>query len=478
VIIRTAVNKKPIVVESPKKSLFVPVAAPVSKKIKEQEVYKNESQLAIDIEEKPNVTKNVKVVPPKVVEKTPLPTEAEKVPVKTVVVQPPTPTVVEEKTKKTIVTPEKDSSIVKVDIPVPTIVKEGKKDSLPMEKIVPTVPRPMPVVVKTTTDKVISPVSKIKEKKVIPPTKPTAPKPAVVGSDTPLKLPYEDFLATLDVEKEEAKETETVPKTVPSLPTTVLARKVKKVSVPTPLPMIASNGRLTFDKIEAVKKPEKKIDFLGGYKEKIAKTKGLSFGFFGSINNTSLWSRQASDANVNGSLSPNLDFGTSYGLALSYDFTPNYGIQLEWIIDSKQGQKYYNFRPQNNAKMRHNYTDINLRYTHFPVLFKYKFNRYSDLTKQPSVINYLVGFQYGWLKSAEINMDNPVIQNDLLKKNSFGFVLGMDYDLYLTKNYLFSVGARSSLSTNSNSLVSLPFGQKTKNLLFGIKAGLTYRFGK
>ncbi len=458
-VVSKPVAKTTVVPTAPKQTVQeTPIVKEEKTKKVIEDVVKQEAKEGNNVKANPvRLTENANPPEQKPVETLPIDTVGEPVEMK---ISPPTaPVVKQQNSKPTEVAP---------------LSKEKEIDSEPKESIV-VQPATVPKVVKETTPAIAAPT-----KETTP--KPATPKaaPVIIGdeAETPLRLamdtPFPSFEEekkpepTVAVEEEIKQEAKT---------SAVEAEETAATFIP-PLPSIKRSSVLSaVDDEMGLKKPSQQIDLLKRG-AKLAKTTGLSFGVFGTINNTSLWSSRASEANVNGTLNPNLDFGTSYGLALSYDFTPNYGIQLEWIIDSKQGQKYYNFRPQPNARMRHNYTDINLRYTHFPVLFKYKFNRYSDLTKQPSVINYLIGFQYGWLKSAEINMDNPVIQNDLLQKNSFGLVLGMDYDLYLTKNYLFSVGARSSLSTNSNSLVSLPFGQKTKNLLFGIKAGLTYRFGK
>ncbi len=211
----------------------------------------------------------------------------------------------------------------------------------------------------------------------------------------------------------------------------------------------------------------------------IADANKLYFGTFGSVHNNWLLANEGLSSAVNNKgLDQMLDFGHAYGFVLGYDITKNFGLQAEWIIKSHQGQKFDTY---NAAKRTRQFeTDINLVYSQFPLLFKYRRSRYSGLTKQPIVTNWSAGVQYGVLRSAEINADNPIFQQDLLKQSSWGWVFGVDYDIYLSKNYFVTLGARSSLSTTSDSFNQLRFPgpNRTNNLLFGLRGGISYRFNK
>jgi hypothetical protein len=148
-------------------------------------------------------------------------------------------------------------------------------------------------------------------------------------------------------------------------------------------------------------------------------------------------------------------------------------MSLDWVIKSYQGQVFdYVTHMHIHAK-----NDVRLTYTHFPLLFKYKFNSYSGVTRQPMVLNCIAGLEYGSLKAAEINVPNRNLQNDILRNHSWGFVLGADYDVYLTDNYYLTFGVRSSLTTGANKgEFILPTNSTTNNLLIGGKLGLNYRF--
>ena len=204
-------------------------------------------------------------------------------------------------------------------------------------------------------------------------------------------------------------------------------------------------------------------------------TQGFYVGAFTSLNNTWILNRKALDDADNGKIGYRLDFGHDYGMTVGYNFTPNFGMQFEWIMNSRQGQKFDSFHK--NGRL-HKDTEINLNYTHFPILFKYRMQKFSGLTNQPFVINYVAGIEYGWLKSAEVNLNNPILQKDLLRKVSWGFVGGIDSEIYITPNYFVTLGIRSSISTSSDSFnqLAFPTRKSTNNLILGLRAGINYRF--
>lgn len=206
-------------------------------------------------------------------------------------------------------------------------------------------------------------------------------------------------------------------------------------------------------------------------KGKILFPEGLTLGVYYNFNNTWIFSPSALKGEQN--LNQQLTFGRAHALSFGYDFNPRFAMSLDWVIKSYQGQVFdYVTHMHLHAK-----NDVRLTYTHFPLLFKYKFNSYSALTRQPMVLNCIAGLEYGSLKAAEINVPNRNLQNDILRNHSWGFVLGADYDVYLTDNYYLTFGVRSSLTTGANKgEFVLPTNSTTNNLLIGGKVGLNYRF--
>lgn len=213
------------------------------------------------------------------------------------------------------------------------------------------------------------------------------------------------------------------------------------------------------------------------YNQQMDVTRGFHLGTFASAHNNWILNPALKETiTPNSNLVHQLDFGYTYGVAMGYEFSNKWGLQMEWIVNSEQGQRFAKqaiFNSNNKSN-----TDINLTYTYFPVLLKYRNQRMFSLTKQPLVINYIAGIQYGMLKSAEININNPVVQDDLLQLSSWGFVWGLDYDFYLNKNYFLTFGARSSLSTSSDSKYKpvFPTTNTSNSLLIGLRASFNYQF--
>ncbi len=211
-------------------------------------------------------------------------------------------------------------------------------------------------------------------------------------------------------------------------------------------------------------------------KPKKNRTNGLYFGSFYGVHVSRLLNNQALNATKNvEDLQYRMHSGHSYGFVSGYDFSSSWGIQTEWTVKSLEGQNI-KYKPLESVTYRE--TQINLTYTNVPVLVKYRFTRTARLTKQPTTLNLLAGVQYGVLKSAEINLNNPTIHSNLLKKSTWGIIGGLDYDVYLSRNYFLSFGARAGFATSSNSFthVELPDKNSANHLLLGLRASFNYRF--
>ena len=204
---------------------------------------------------------------------------------------------------------------------------------------------------------------------------------------------------------------------------------------------------------------------------------GFHFGTFLSFNNTWVLNRSVLKAGAHKSLTYKMDFGTDYGFSAGYDFSPRIGMQVEWIINSAQGQQYNKIQ---NGEKTGEYTGISLTYSHIPVLMKYRFNKITANSLRPITISLVGGVQYGMLKTTEINIANSSLHNDLLKRSSWGYVLGLDYDMYFTRNYYFTFSARAAYSTSGDSFndFNFPTGRGSNQLVTGLRAALNYRFNK
>lgn len=196
---------------------------------------------------------------------------------------------------------------------------------------------------------------------------------------------------------------------------------------------------------------------------------GFHIGTFSQYHGVFTLNKIANAANKNEMITYHPGSGYAYGVSLGYDFNNNTGIQAEWVVNASMVQQAeYQGYIQNKIN----------EYAQFPVLFKYRKAHQSRLTKNTMVLNHLIGFQYGYLKSSQTNGISST-SDEFQVDNNLGLVLGMDYDVYLGNSTLFSLGVRSSFNRRINSFSKI-INETTPNInvLFGIQAGIKYRFNK
>jgi len=209
---------------------------------------------------------------------------------------------------------------------------------------------------------------------------------------------------------------------------------------------------------------------------KMNNNNGFHFGATSAFNNTWILSKKGAISNSENEIGYKPYYGGQYGVTMGYNFGNNYGLQLDWIINSDHGQ---NFSEVINGK--ETTSSIKLNYMHIPVLFKYKWNQFSQLTKKPVILNYIFGVQYSALKSVASQVDDSVISlSDLQRDHDWGVVIGLDYDIFLSRNYYVSVGARSTYGSDFGSfgpMFNKTASTKTDNLSVGLTASMNYMFG-
>lgn len=195
----------------------------------------------------------------------------------------------------------------------------------------------------------------------------------------------------------------------------------------------------------------------------------FSFGILGMANQTWILGKSASDPATIGELTPKFDMGHTYGAALTYNWSKNWGISAE-VLSSKQGQTY-----ARNIDGEWKTTQLNMSYVQIPLTVRYKYPHQSRLFNRQSACNIGMGLQYASLQRAEIPLDNLAIQNNILQKHNWGLVVDADYDLSLSKHLYLNAGVRGTLSRGSSSF-ALPWLNSTNTVLVGLKGGLYYKF--
>ena len=201
---------------------------------------------------------------------------------------------------------------------------------------------------------------------------------------------------------------------------------------------------------------------------------GFYTGTLGSGHNSWILNNRAEEASNAENLDYKLDFGVAYGLIAGYDFSKHWSLEAEWVINSKQGQKYENNYQTTGIVSEE---EVDLNYMHFPLLVKYKNSRYSDLFNAQRSLNVLFGPQYSVIQESTTTFNNGlVVIEELVNKKEFGVALGIEYNVLVKQNLDIGLGARSSIGTDIN-MFPKPFStdlDKTNNLLFGLNAAVRY----
>ena len=184
-------------------------------------------------------------------------------------------------------------------------------------------------------------------------------------------------------------------------------------------------------------------------------------------------------------------FGWGQGLSAGYNFSRNFGVQVEYIGKTSVGQnykmtatnKYRDNSLVNNglpAKGLSSKTRVNLVYTQIPVLVKFRTaNLFLKSSQLPATISVLAGIQYSKLKAAAIKIDNYLLQEQLLNQHQYAIALGAEMELYLTRNYFLTFASRASFgaTTPNSTEASIPFAKNNATLInWGLRAGINYRF--
>ncbi len=170
-------------------------------------------------------------------------------------------------------------------------------------------------------------------------------------------------------------------------------------------------------------------------------------------------------------IQPSLKFGTSKGLLMGYNFNNKFGIEAEYIYNAVQGQNYVMSEDEAIVEK-----SLSLTYDLIPVVAKLKVGKVSDLTNKPVVLNYVAGMQYGILKEARLPQDKryDASAEELFKDTDLSVVLGLEYEIYLQENIMFSMGARGTFS-NDISTHEAPFNDYAKrNFTFGLRGSISY----
>lgn len=214
--------------------------------------------------------------------------------------------------------------------------------------------------------------------------------------------------------------------------------------------------------------------------ETVAKPpKSYYLGLSISLNNTWLLDREAIRSI---SLKYEPTVGLSYGMQGGYIFSKRWGMQMAWILNSWQGQRYKNIDLYGRTtSLEYNHKNIALTYMQFPLLVQYRTPIFSEMLNTPVIFNITVGGQYGAMIAYRIdNVKNEALNKHLFRKNEFAAVIGFDYDFMTKRPVFYSLGLRASYGTNifkKNQPNYLEF-DAPHNLLIGIHGAVNFSLSK
>ena len=181
------------------------------------------------------------------------------------------------------------------------------------------------------------------------------------------------------------------------------------------------------------------LDELGDYANPISKFHGFYAGGIFSVNNVWLLNQLTFDGLKGNSLNDTkIGMGYSYGISAGYNIVAHWSCEVNWYINSKNGQTYniYNQGRYTNRKININYTTINLS-------FKHRNEGYNYRLHTPRSNNFVVGFNFGFLKNGEnksvyeLNSQTEDISISYYS-NDYGLRIGYEYEIIAFKKIIIS----------------------------------------
>jgi hypothetical protein len=197
--------------------------------------------------------------------------------------------------------------------------------------------------------------------------------------------------------------------------------------------------------------------------------RGLRIGGLTGINNTWLFSTHGSGNAAITGYRPT--FGPAFGFAVGYDLNSRSAVEADFIVSSSEGQRYDIMTEQGPMT-----TTAKVNYLRIPVLFKKRVTAQSGLLNTAYSINYVAGLQYGRLNWVSVDPDVNLINEDNFNKQELGVILGLEYDLYFSRSYALTFGARAAVNNDIN---AFPFFMsdeyaESANFSLGAQVKLSY----
>lgn len=149
---------------------------------------------------------------------------------------------------------------------------------------------------------------------------------------------------------------------------------------------------------------------------------------------------------------PNLSYQS--GMVFGYNLTNHFGLEsgVNYMHKIQQFESY-NYDAIRNGTMKLTYIEV-------PLDVKYKFNQMMSKSHRVSSINIFGGMQYAYLARANVamqinnaRMKNPTQYDgrEYLPIHNLGLNVGIDYDLFVSKNLYWTIGLDGSVTGDIHS---------------------------
>lgn len=171
---------------------------------------------------------------------------------------------------------------------------------------------------------------------------------------------------------------------------------------------------------------------------------GLRIGPMAMAQLTGFTGKQVTQPFADKNYQPDLTTGAAYGLALHYDFNSRWGVTLEAIISSAEGQRF-GYRPVANTMVPEQLRyQVSANYLRLPLMLKYRGEMLRNVSPNPVLWNLHAGMVYGRLNWVNLDDAGQLVMTRDINSHELGIALGASADWYIGKNYVWTVGARFS----------------------------------
>ncbi len=169
----------------------------------------------------------------------------------------------------------------------------------------------------------------------------------------------------------------------------------------------------------------------------------------------------------------NFNFGYAYGITCGYNFNSNFAGELNWYINSQQGQTYHRY---NEGQYKTSHVKLNYSIVNFTL--KHRKKGISRWFNVPKSNNLIVGINCGFLINSSDDSEFKKTKS-LYSSTDYGLRLGYEYEILAFKRIIVSSALNGDFGLKNiykgNSLTPGSFN-RTHTASLGLQLGIKYLF--